>query len=133
MQIQVFKFFTWPPDQTITCLSGLGPPTLSPYSAKFGGFRYCGKAVIRFFIFHVTMLWKAHMTYWVESFDCTLSLSQVWWPEVLQKYRYNFFEFVTWTHDQKVMWLWRWNSPTISYYSDNFGANRCCGREDIRL
>ena len=33
----------------------MGPPTLSYFSAKFGCYRYCANAVIRFFICHVIM------------------------------------------------------------------------------
>ena len=47
--------------------------------------------------------------------------------------RCKFFPFVRWPHNQKVMWLLRWGSPTVSYHSVNFVGHRYCERADIRL
>ena len=40
---------------------------------------------------------------------------------------------MTWLRNQNTMWLWRWGSPTVSYYSTNFGSHRYCWRADKRL
>ena len=44
----------------VTLIGGLGLPTFSYYSARFGGYRYCENAVIRFFISRVTIS-KGHV------------------------------------------------------------------------
>ena len=109
------------------------PPNASYFSAKFGDHRYCGSADIRFYIFLVTTWSKGYLTRYGESSDGKLKPCQVWWPQVLQKCKYNFFEFVTWPHNQKATWLWRWGPPTASYYSAKLGGHRYCGRRDISL
>ena len=115
----------------ITWFGWLGPRSLSWYSAKFGGYSFCGKAVIKLFICHVTILSKGNMAQWVGFFNHKLSLRQVWWPEVLWKSRYIFFELVTWPRNQKVTWLWKWGPPAARYYSAKADDHSYCGRADI--
>ena len=67
VQIQRFTFVTWPRDHTLTCLSGNGLPIVSYNSVRFGSHRYCGSADIRFYICHVTMSSKGHVTWWMPS------------------------------------------------------------------
>ena len=69
----------------------------------------------------------------VGFFHCKLQLCQGWWPQILKKCRYKFFEFVTRPRDQKVTWLGMWGLPMVSYHPAKFDGHRYCGRADIRL
>ena len=71
------------------------------------------------------------MTLKIEFPHRKLLLCQVWWPLILRKCRYKFFEFVTWPRDQKVTWLALWGLLTVSYHSAKFNGYRYCESADI--
>ena len=69
---------------------------------------------------------KGHVTLWVGSSERKLPFCQVWWPQILWKFRYKFFSFVTWPHNREVTWIWSWGFSTASYHSAKFGGHRYC-------
>ena len=67
VEIYCFLFVTWSLDRCVAWLCGWGPLALSHYPAKFGVHRPCESEDTTFFICHVTMILKCHITLWVGS------------------------------------------------------------------
>ena len=106
---------------------------VSHHPAKSDDHRYCGSADIS-----ILSLSRGHAIKRSHDFKSgfphpKLILFQFWWPWVLRKSRYKFFEFVTWPRNQKVTWFWGWGLPTARYFCTKFGGHRFCGRADIRF
>ena len=55
------------------------PPTLNLHAVKSGSHRYCGSAVIRYFLCCETSLSNKYMTWWVRSFLPRSLTCYVWW------------------------------------------------------
>ena len=67
VEIYCFWFVTWPRDRCVTWFCRWDPIILSHYPAKFGVHRPRESGDITFFICHVTVISKCHMTLWVGS------------------------------------------------------------------
>ena len=67
------------------------PPTVSYHSAKFSGHRYYESADVSFFYFSCDYVFKRSrdVTLVLGCPHCKLPLCQVWWPQVLPKFRYK--------------------------------------------
>ena len=65
VEIHRFLFVAWPLGRCVTWSCGWGPLILSHHPAKFGVYRPCESEDITFFICHVTMTSKCHVTLWM--------------------------------------------------------------------
>ena len=65
--------------------------------------------------------------WWVEAPHPKSLLCQVWCLQVLWKWRYSVFILscdITWPHDQRNMWLYEWESLTLTHDTTKFGGSR---------
>ena len=67
VKVEIYRvlFVMWPLGRCVMWLPGWDPLIRSHHSAKFGVHRPCKSEDITFFICHVTMILKCHVTLWV--------------------------------------------------------------------
>ena len=85
---------------------------------------------------HVTTWSKGRVTWQVGAPEPKSPLCQIWYLQVLWNGKYNLFILtldLTWPHNQRDLWLRKWEPFNLSYQYAKFGDYKSCGSGDITI